>query len=393
MEHGRTTFRGRSLLAALLLLLLPGMLRAQTNEQKCGAARDLMVRALEKIGPGSSDAAISDANYSMRTATRMCAELADAWYYRHLFGQRLHDLRDAQVTLDQATNLQSEALREQLDPLHLAAPPTPTAPLPKGPGDRWALVIGIGTFADTNIPALPHSADDANLFSATLLDPAVAGFPSGHVRTLLDREATYVNIRAGLNWIARSAKPEDLVVIYVATHGSARSKDTVAGASYLLTSDTKVGPDIDEDLLFGSALAMNDLVATVANRISARRTAIFIDTCYSGSAAASGHGDSVSERDLRRFNEGAGRIVVSAARSDQESRESKQLGHGYFTWYLVEALKAPGGPHRLSEVYDNIAKQVPARVAADAKPMHVEQNPVISRSTPDTDFTLSPGGQ
>jgi len=133
---------------------------------------------------------------------------------------------------------------------------------------------------------------------------------------------------------------------------------------------------------------MNDLVATVANRVSALRTAIFIDTCYSGSTKAGAHGESVSERDLQRFGQGQGRIIMTAARSDQESRESDDLHHGYFTYFLVQALRSPKAPHTLNEVYQQVSKEVAERVAKDTSPMSVRQDPVLSRSSDQTDFAL-----
>ncbi len=363
-------------------------LSAQASGQ-CGAARDLMVQALERVGPGSAPDEIRDANELLKRSTRLCAELGDAWYYRSVFETHLNNPRGAQVALSEASMLGADAMRDKLDPFHLAAPLDAPPSTATSPPTRWALVVGIGAFTDRNIPALAHTVDDAKLFAATLTDPGVGGFAPDHVRTLIDDTATTEYIRASLNWLARSAQPQDLVVIYVATHGSSRENDPIAGASYLLTHDTRIGANTDQDMLFGSALAMNDLVATVANRISARRTAIFIDTCYSGNTGASGHGESVSERDLGRFHQGAGRIVITAAQADQESRESSTLGHGYFTWFLVQALRAPTAPHQLSAIFDRLAIDVPARVAADAKPIHVEQNPVLSRSTPETDFTLT----
>lgn len=134
---------------------------------------------------------------------------------------------------------------------------------------------------------------------------------------------------------------------------------------------------------------MNDLVATVANRVSALRTAIFIDTCYSGGTKAAARGESVSERDLQRFRQGQGRIIMTAARSDQESRESDALRHGYFTYFLVKALRSAKSPPTLGAVYQEISKEVAEQVAKDTSPMSVQQNPVLSRSSDQTDFSLS----
>ena len=356
---------------------------------RCGAAQDFTVQALERVGPDSPLETVRDANELLKRSEQMCSELGDTWYFRSLFETRLGNAPGAKFSLAQATKLKSEALSEKLNPFILAAPKSsePRTDLP--PGTGWALVIGISHFADANIDPLKYTAEDAKLFASTLQQPTGGSFAADHVRTLLDDDATTPNIRAGLNWIARNAKPEDLVVIFVATHGSARELDSVAGANYLITQDTKIGPQNDQDLLFGSALPMNDLVATVANRISSLRTAIFIDTCYSGSAQAGARGESVSNRDLKRFGQGQGRIIMTAASANQESRESDDFHHGYFTYFLVQALRSQKSPPLLSDVYQQVSRNVSARVFKDTSPLSEHQDPVLSRSSDGTDFALA----
>lgn len=87
---------------------------------------------------------------------------------------------------------------------------------------------------------------------------------------------------------------------------------------------------------------------------------------------------------LNRMSEGTGRIVMPASRVDEESLESPMLSHGYFTYFLLEALKAGKGNIPLSQVYDSVARQV----SADGS----HQHPVISRSSPDADFALGVAG-
>jgi len=93
---------------------------------------------------------------------------------------------------------------------------------------------------------------------------------------------------------------------------------------------------------------------------------------------------------LDRMAEGTGRIVIAAARSDEESLESDQLHHGYFTYYLLQAIKANHGMDPMSEIYATVAKEVSDRVSADAKSdgANVGQHPVMSRSSDNSDFAL-----
>jgi len=132
--------------------------------------------------------------------------------------------------------------------------------------------------------------------------------------------------------------------------------------------------------------------------MKALRTAVILDTCYSGGAVTNesklmGKGlanASPSAATLDRMSEGTGRIVIAAARSDEESLESDTLHHGYFTYFLLQAVKANKGLTPMSQIYATVAQQVSDRVAADAKADNqaLAQHPVMSRSSNDADFAL-----
>jgi uncharacterized caspase-like protein len=208
----------------------------------------------------------------------------------------------------------------------------------------------------------------------------------------MNDEATTKNIKMQLNWLARSAHPNDIVVVYVATHGSSRDVDTV-GVNYIITHDTDIGADINPDSLYATALPMVDIANAIATRVKARRAAIFLDTCYSGNAAtqdvrliAPGIKNSApSAETLSHITQGEGRMVFAAAGTEQESLESDTLKHGFFTYYLVQALRQQGGATPLSRIFDYTQQHVSQTVA---KEFNMQQNPVMGRSEQSTDFAL-----
>ena len=184
-----------------------------------------------------------------------------------------------------------------------------------------------------------------------LTDPALGHFPADHVHTLVDAQATTRAIKEQLNWIARSAGPDDMVVVYLATHGSPRQVDSVGGLNYLITYDTEMHSlsHLDEDALFATALPMVELSSAVATRLKSLRTLVVLDTCLLAAAQiqnARMMGTPVpqyaapSPASLHRLAEGSGRIVFAASRVDQESLESPALQHGYFTYYLLKSLSS-----------------------------------------------------
>jgi uncharacterized caspase-like protein len=396
-----------ALIAALACFFVVPAAKAQG---RCGAGVDLVVQALEKMRADSSNDELGDADQLLKRAAELCGELGDAWYYRSLVERKLGHAQLADFAMRQAQRFPSDASSEQLNPFVLATPvlqassravtgPAAAAPGANSgpPGQRWALIIGIGTFADPNILPLRYTTSDARSFQAALLDPKIGDFQSDHVHTLLDDQATTVNIKMQLNWLARSAGPTDVVVVYVATHGSARDLDTV-GVSYIVTHDTEIGPHIDPDSLYATALPMVDIANAIATRVKAQRAAVFLDTCYSGNAAVKDtsliapgiKNASPSAKMLDHIKQGTGRMVFAASGTEQESLESDSLQHGFFTYYLVQALQQEGGSAPLSKIFDYTQQHVSQRVATEFKQYNLQQNPVMSRSEDSTDFSLGP---
>jgi len=350
---------------AACALLAAFCAQARAADDRCGAGKDLVVRALERISPTSDRGAFEDALQLLKHAVEECSELGDAWYYRSLVEQKLGHDALAKYAMDKARFNTSDALEQGLNPLVLATPAgrgieVEEAP-PQSPGtaaaapvagpvaQKWALVVGISRFTDAKIPRLNYTTADANSFAAELTDPQI---------------------------------------------GTPRTMDTAGGANYLVTYDTEVynGGSFDEDAMFATAYPMVELADSVASRMKALRTAIILDTCYSGgsiNAASSGADGALankgpSDKMLERMSQGTGRIVLSASQVNEESLESPALRHGYFTYFLLQALKSGNGATPLSQVYATVAQQVSARVSADGS----HQHPVMSRSSADADFAL-----
>jgi hypothetical protein len=390
---------------SLMTLVFFGAVRPSSAQGRCGAGVDLVVQALEKVKADSRPDQLEDANQLLKRATELCAELGDAWYYRSLVERQLGHIPQADFAMRKAKMFPSDASADQLNPFVLSTPrarglngPGNNTPaVPSGGGEKWALIIGIGTFTDSNIEPLRYTVNDAQSFADVLLDPKYGHFKAANVHTLTNDQATTKNIKMQLNWLARSAAPDDLVVVYVATHGSSRDMDTV-GVNYVITHDTEVGAGIDPDSLYATALPMVDIANAIATRVKATRAAIFLDTCYSGNAAVKGSkliapgvaSASVSQKTLDHIKQGSGRIVFAASGTEEESLESDSLKHGFFTYFLVQALHEQSGSAPLSRIFDYTQQHVSERVATDFKQYHLKQTPVMSRSEDDTDFALNP---
>jgi Caspase domain len=248
-----------------------------------------------------------------------------------------------------------------------AAPAPASRPAPA----RWAVIIGVGDYESRNITKLRYATRDAEAVYQVLTGPG--GFKAEHVLLLTDkteRKPTLRNIRWALGTLlARSARKEDTVVIFFAGHGAPevdpRGLERDGLAKYLAPID------VDPDDLFSSALAMDD-IQTIFSRIEAERVVVFIDACYSGAAGGRTFSSTktraagVDDLFLERLTRSKGRAIVTASRPSEVSIELSSLGHGVFTYYLVEGLKGAADANRdgivsLQELYEYVEQEVSAR--------------------------------
>jgi hypothetical protein len=373
-------------ISAATLLCLVGVPSISAQE-RCGVAQDFMVQALERIKTGSSSE-VGDGLQLLKHANEVCTSLGDAWYYRSLFERKLSQTAKADYSLRNAQKYGSEALEQGIDPFTISTDkPAPPSRLPPGTvRTKWALVIGISQFTDKRVPRLNYPAKDAQDFADLLKSADVGRFPSQNVKVLLNADATTRQIKAAFNWLARSAGPDDLVVVFISSHGSPREMDT-RNVNYIVTTDTQIRP---QDDLFATALPMVEVTQMVRSRILARRTVVFLDTCHSGAAAAHRLPEDVGESSvsletLDSIRQGFGRAVIASSQVGEQSFEDDDAGNGYFTYYLMQALKKSKGQDSIDKVYAYIRDQVSKSVATKFK---MQQTPVLSQSEHGTDIIL-----
>ena len=202
------------------------------------------------------------------------------------------------------------------------------------PPNRFALVVGVGQYADRRIPALPACERDARELASVLADPAMGLFPPQNVTLLVDGEVTRTAVVAALDRLARDAGPDDLVVVYFSGHGATDEK----GRAYWVMGDTRV------DALRATALPEVE-ITELLGEIASRRLVTIIDACYS--AATASVGSTKSLIDLGRIYpefRGDGRVGLTASKGDQLSvvitdRGDPGFGHSAFTYHVIEGLR------------------------------------------------------
>jgi hypothetical protein len=359
-----------------------GSLRAQTVSSRVGAAQDLVCQGLELLSSHATPGQVSQAVGFLTLALDQYSSFGDARYYRALCLKRLGQKQALQVSdVEAAQRYGSEALRDGRDPFVLAVPKIYDNLTQVG--QKWALLVGISRFQpDIGAESLRFADKDASSVAEALRNPSIGRFPAKNVSLLTNDAATTAAIKSKMNFIATRAKPEDMVLVYISTHGSSRTED-IKQVSYLYTYDTDV---TSRDQVFGTALPMVDVANIIRTRCVAQRTVIIFDTCHSGSATAS---DALSTDDLDRLRDGAGRYVLSSCEPSQSSYETE--GHGCFTASFLRIFGDHGGCIRMNDLFASVQKDVSETVS---QRFHQAQRPIMAKSDRAAEIVLgvSPAG-
>lgn len=376
--------RFRSAGVLIAIVACGGLIAAQRAPMStCGAALETINWTREKLArPNLSAAALAPVLSYLELSTQSCTTNGDLWYYRYLVERRLAAAANKLAySKKKAEDWHSEALAKNVDPFA----PLPTPAPPAGPVARkWALVVGIGDFKDATIVPLDYTSKDAHDLQNVLVDRSLGGFAPERVRLLVDGQATLVKIREGIGWLRANAGPDDLVVVYIASHGSPRQFDP-NGVSYILVHDTDAE---NAEKLYATALQMIDLAEDLSRDLRSGRVVLILDTCYSGDATKMrlDGGTTVFAPALEGFSRVPGRLVMTAANGDQLSWESPDRKNGYFTFFLVDAFRQGHGKWPLQQLFEDLQKNVSAAVQRE---LNKTQTPLMTGSGTIKDVSLA----
>lgn len=251
-------------------------------------------------------------------------------------------------------------------PSATAAAPT-VLPAPRV-ADRWAVVIGVGEYDNRQIPRLRYATQDADAMYEFLTKSG--GYAKDHVLLLTNTsqmKPTLLNIKRALgDFLARRAGRDDMVLIYFAGHGA--PEIDVAGTESDGLSKYLIPQDGDPDSLYTSALPMDEIQRIFA-RIQAERILLLLDTCYSGTAGGRSfahqrvRATGLNDQFLERLTRSRGRVIITASGPNEVAFELDELGHGVFTYYVLEGLQGKAdrngdGIVTVSELYEYVEEQV-----------------------------------
>lgn len=290
--------------------------------------------------------------------------------------------------------------------------------IPGSIGNRYALVVGVGKFK-YGINTLQYAVKDAKSFYDFLIDKKKGGFQKENITFLTDQDATRNNIAKALDRIKNMAEPNDLVVIYMSSHGTPPDK---FGGVHIITHDTEVKP---REKVWHTSITEN-MLKDFVETLRAKRLVMLLDTCYSNGAykqvpgflppggkslgedEEEGYG--ISKGYAKRIlgakdividdvpvassaksidvpqEDGWGAVFISASGSGERSWESDTLHNSIFTYYFLDGLGKYNGSVK-SAFYH--AKPLVYQTVKQEKGVDIEQNPQVMATNTSWNMNLA----
>ncbi len=190
-----------------------------------------------------------------------------------------------------------------------------------------AVIIGINEY-DAPRLRLTYAVPDAYGIMKSLKALPDSLFREIRVHQLFDAAGTPAGIATLFDAI-KDTEPDDVVVIYLAGHG-----DSDGEQWYFIPVDFPL-PYRKENLKTRGV--SSGFFRDALSKLDARRVLLLLDTCKSGSLVG-GIEDYLDRRSIRRLGSAVGMFVVAATDKDQLASESATIGHGIFTYTVLQAL-------------------------------------------------------
>lgn len=219
--------------------------------------------------------------------------------------------------------------------------------LQTGEAKLWIFLVGINKYQDERLSSLRYSALDCQGMGEALVK-ATQGFPQKEILIHHDFAAQapeLETVRAGLQRIVAEARLQDTILFYFSGHGvlEENTQQTI-----LCLSDTS------KDKLLTTGLGLQDLTQMLGTS-SAHQQLICLDMCHSGGKMMRGARDAIAEHEnssspllnaksqllevlRQRAAQSKGFFALLSCDQGQKSWEFPELGHGVFTYYLIQGL-------------------------------------------------------
>lgn len=207
------------------------------------------------------------------------------------------------------------------------------------------LAIGINNYKNSTYN-LNYGKPDAEAIARTLEAQSSLIFKNLHKIIITDAQATRPTIEQSFQTIARTAKEEDVFVFFYAGHGVMSEADEEKAAEYFLALHDVTQLYGKNELLWEKGVSSSDL-KNFCLSIPARKQVLIIDACQAGGAVESfTFRGAAEQRAMAQLARSTGMVIIASSGTEQFASEFAQLGHGVFTYALLQGLRGDADSSR-----------------------------------------------
>ena len=201
------------------------------------------------------------------------------------------------------------------------------------------VVVGINTYKNPKYN-LNYAVADATSFAEAIANGSKDLFTKTNTIIIKDADATKDGMTAAFEKIKAAAMPQDLFIFYYAGHGVINDKKEF----FLVPYDVTQLYGNDEALAQKGFSSAN--LQLMSKNIKAQKQLFILDACQSAGAlneVVSSRGVA-EEKAIAQLARATGTYWLTASSSEQFASEFKEIGHGSFTYCLLQAFKGDANP-------------------------------------------------
>ena len=186
--------------------------------------------------------------------------------------------------------------------------------------EYWAYIVGVGEYAENPEENRPDMITEVNDFKNILLQSS--WWSEDHIKMITAEDATRGNILAGFRWLNSVVSSDDVVLVYLTTHGN----------HLPLEIPPQDEADEEDEMLvtywgfaYNSSFITDDQINIMLNQLKSNQVCLIVDSCYAG-----GFNDHYK---LLKSTPEQQRVILMASREDEVSYS------GGFGPYVIDGIR------------------------------------------------------
>ncbi|MBI3783235.1 MAG: caspase family protein [Deltaproteobacteria bacterium] len=245
--------------------------------------------------------------------------------------------------------------------------PTAATVTPAPRSVLWVLSIGVSRYQQTDFN-LKYAAIDAQTVAAALgLQAGGPLYSEARTLVLTDAEVTRETILDSMERFLGQAGPNDVAVIFVAGHGV---QDRATGSYYFLPSSATSQNHVTAGVRMSD---FDEMVRIVRHNV--RGVVLMLDTCHAGALKVAAPNLAAMEDPAARLSASEGFFLLAASKPGEESQERAELGHGAFSYALLEGLQGAADANNdrnvsVTELFGYVAREVASLTGGAQNPYY-----------------------